>query len=58
MLSIVARARQQAAAGSFHEAVTAAAEAIAIHTHAIEASRSDETIRTSGHAAPPPHDPA
>jgi protein phosphatase len=57
-LSIVARARQQSAAGSFHEAVTAAAEAIAIHTHAIESSRSDETIRTSGHASPRPHDPA
>jgi protein phosphatase len=57
-LSILARARQHAAAGSFHEAVTAAAEAITIHTHAVEASRSDETIRISGHVPPPPHAPA
>jgi len=47
-LSIVGRARQHAAGGSFHEAVTAAAEAITIHTQAIEASRCDETVRTPG----------
>ena len=57
-LSIVARARQHAAAGSFHEAVTAVAEAIAIHTSAIEAARSDETIRTSCEHPPHPHPPA
>ena len=57
-LSIVARARQQAACGAFHEAVTAAAEAITIHSSAIEASRSDETIRTADHVRPLPHDPA
>lgn len=58
MLSIVARTRQHAAAGSFHEAVTAVAEAIAIHTSAIEAARSDETIRTSSEHPPHPHPPA
>jgi protein phosphatase len=57
-LSIVARARQHAAAGSFHEAVTAVAEAITIHTSAIEAARSDETIRTSSEPPPHPHPPA
>lgn len=43
--AIVARARQHAAAGGFHEALAAAAEAIAIHTRAVEAARNDETIR-------------
>jgi hypothetical protein len=38
--------------------VTAAAEAITIHSNAIEASRSDETIRTADHVPPLPHDPA
>jgi protein phosphatase len=52
--AIVARARQHAAAGGFHEALTAAAEAIAIHTRAVEAARNDETIRTS---PPAPHRP-
>jgi serine/threonine protein phosphatase PrpC len=41
--AIVARARQHAAAGAFHEAVTAAAEAIAIHTNTIESARGDDT---------------
>jgi len=64
-LAILARARQHAAAGGFHEAVTAVAEAIAIHTAAVEASRSDDTIRSAADAvqspgpgpgtAPPPH---
>ena len=42
-VTIVSRARQHAAAGAFHEAVTAAAEAIAIHTNAVEAARGDVT---------------
>jgi len=50
-IGILARARQHAAAGAFHEAVTATAEAIAIHTRAVEDSRRDDTIR----AAPAPH---
>ena len=41
--AIVARARQHAAAGGFHEALTAAAEAIAIFSRAVEASRSEIT---------------
>jgi protein phosphatase len=41
--AIVSRARQHAAAGGFHEALTAAAEAIAIFNRVIEASRSDTT---------------
>lgn len=45
--AILARARQLAAAGSFHEAVTAVAEAIAIHTRAVEDARRDETIRAA-----------
>jgi len=51
-IGILARARQHAAAGAFHEAVTAAAEAIAIHTRAVEDSRRDDTIRVP--PAPPP----
>jgi protein phosphatase len=42
--AIVARTRQHAAAGAFHEAATAAAEAIAIHTQAINAARSNDTL--------------
>jgi hypothetical protein len=54
--AIVARARQHAAAGGFHEAVKAAAEATAIFTRAVEAARGDETVRT---AAPShPHRPS
>ena len=54
--TIVARARQHAAAGAFHEAVTAAAEAIAIHTNAVEAARGDVTNITpkSSAGSPPP----
>ncbi|MFM8704655.1 MAG: hypothetical protein ACKOHG_12470, partial [Planctomycetia bacterium] len=52
---LVARARQQAAEGAFHDAVTTAAEAIAIHTRAVESARSDETIR--GPAGPGPRPP-
>ena len=56
MGAIVARARQHAAAGAFHEAVTAAAEAIAIHTSAIEAARGEVTHVTPKNALPPtPH---
>jgi PPM family protein phosphatase len=56
--TIVARARQHAAAGAFHEAVAAAAEAIAIHTNAIEAARGDVTNiaqKPSAPSAPPGH---
>ena len=53
MGAIVARARQHAAAGAFHEAVTAAAEAIAIHTSAIEAARGEVTHITPKTAASP-----
>ncbi|MFM8709089.1 MAG: hypothetical protein ACKOHK_13695, partial [Planctomycetia bacterium] len=52
---LVARARQQAAEGAFHDAVTTAAEAIAIHTRAVESARSDETIRGPAGTAPRPH---
>lgn len=53
--AIVARARQHAAAGGFHEALAAAAEAIAIHTRAVEAARNDETIRASPPTRPGSH---
>jgi len=43
---MLTRARQHAAAGAFHEAVTAVAEAIAVHMAAIEGSRRDETTRS------------
>ena len=42
---ILGRARQQAAAGNFHEAVAAAAEALSIYTRAIERARGSETAR-------------
>lgn len=48
------RARQLAGTGAFADAVAAAAQAIAIQTHAVEAARRDDTIR--GPAAP--HSPA
>lgn len=51
-LGITARARQHAAAGAFHESVTAAADAIAVYTRHVEAMRRDDTIRAP--AAPPP----
>ena len=47
----VALARQLAGSGAFTEAVAAAAQAIAVHTQAVEAARRDDTIR--GPAAPP-----
>ncbi len=50
--ALVARVRQLAAEGSFHDAVTTAAEAIAVHTRAVESARADETIR--GPAGTPP----
>lgn len=55
MGSLVARTRQHAAAGAFHEAVAAAAEAISIHSGAIEAARGEVTHITpkpGGAAAP------
>ena len=47
----VGRARQLVGTGAFTEAVAAAAQAIAVHTQAVEAARRDDTIR--GAAAPP-----
>jgi protein phosphatase len=47
----VGRARQLAGGGTFTEAVAAAAQAIAVHTKAVETARRDDTIR--GPAAPP-----
>ena len=49
----LARARQHAAAGAHHEAVTAVAEAIAVHAAAIDASRRDATVRLEHPPVPP-----
>jgi len=58
-VAIVARVRQHAAAGAFHEATVAAAEAIAIFAQAVEAARSDDTgIGSKPAAHGGPHDPA
>ncbi len=43
MLAIAARARRNAATGGFHEAATAAAEAIAIYSRSVEEARSGDT---------------
>lgn len=43
MIHILARARQNAAGHSFHEAVTAAAEALKLYTAGIEKARLDQT---------------
>ena len=51
-LGITSRARQHAAAGAFHEAVTAAAEAIAVYARHVEARRRDDTHHAA--AEPPP----
>jgi len=53
--AVLARARQHAAGGSFHEAVAAAAEALAIHTAAVEAARSDDTTGPPARAGRPMH---
>ena len=52
--AILVRARQHAAASSFHEAITAAAEAIAIFARAVEAARGDDTARMPHPTAPHP----
>lgn len=52
-VAILARARQHATAGAHHEAVTAIAEAIAIHVGEIEASRGDATSRVALPPDPP-----
>lgn len=52
--AIVVRARQHATDGAFHEAVTAAGEAIAIHTRAVESARGDETSRMPSRVPPAP----
>jgi hypothetical protein len=47
-ITILARARQNAAAHSFHEAMMAAAEALAIYRRTIEHSRIDQTAGGRG----------
>lgn len=47
-VTILARARQSAAAHSFHEALVAAAEALAIYKRSIEHSRLDQTAGGQG----------
>jgi len=56
-IAIVARARQHAAAGSFHEATAAVTEAIAIFAQAVEAARSNDTNITLKPRAPAHHTP-
>ena len=46
MVTVVARARKNGSEHAFHEAVVAAAEAIAVFTRAVEDSRSDDTARS------------
>jgi serine/threonine protein phosphatase PrpC len=46
MVTAIARARKNGSERSYHEAVVAAAEAIAIFTRAVEDSRNDETARS------------
>jgi protein phosphatase len=52
-VGILARARQHAAAGAYHEAVTAVAEAISVHVDEIEAGRRDATDRIEPPPTPP-----
>lgn len=52
-VGILARARQHAAAGASHEAVTAVAEAISVHVDEIDAGRRDATARIEPPPAPP-----
>ena len=47
MVTVVARSRKNGSEHAFHEAVVAAAEAIAVFTRAVEDSRQDETARSS-----------
>ena len=47
MQAAAARARKFVAAGSFHEAVVAAAEAIAVYTRSVEEARSGDTFRSA-----------
>ena len=55
MLAATGRARKFAQANAFHEAVVAAAEAIAVYARSMEEARQGETMRI---AAPrPDHDP-
>ena len=46
MLAAAARARKFVLAGSFHQAVVAAAEAIAVYVRSVEEARHGDTIRT------------
>lgn len=52
MLAAASRARKFAAAGSFHEAVVAAAEAIGVYSRSVEDARHGDTMRVP---APQPH---
>jgi tellurite resistance protein len=52
MLAAATRARKFIAAGSFHEATVAAAEAIAVYSRSVEEARSGDTLRV-----PPPSPP-
>jgi serine/threonine protein phosphatase PrpC len=53
--TLLDRAREQAAAGNFADAMPSLAEAIAIHTRAVEAGRRDDTVRAP---TPKPAHPA
>ena len=55
-VGIVARVRQYVAEESFHEAIVAAAEAIAIYGRALQESRTGNTAH--GNNNPTPHPPA
>ena len=58
-VAILARVRQHAAGGAFHEATVAAAEALAIFSQAVEATRGDDThITPKLPAHTSPHNPA
>ena len=58
-VAILARVRQHAAGGAFHEATVAAAEALAIFSQAVEATRGDDThITPKPPAHTSPHNPA
>lgn len=47
MVTVIARSRKNGSEHAFHEAVVAAAEAIAVFTRAVEDSRQDETARSN-----------
>ena len=55
MLAAATRARKFIAAGSFHEATVAAAEAIAVYSRSVEEARSGDTLRASPPSPPGGH---